>query len=185
MPKVSQEHLDARRAQILGGAQRAFARHGYEGATVARLEEETGLSRGAIFNYFGSKQDLFIELALATSIRYGNLVLERGLEPAIRAMAEEDPDWLGVLFEMDARLRHEPEFLRRLEAAQEDESPRIVDWFAARQADGTFRDDVGARELGRFATIVLNGFALRVLAGDETDVDALLQLLDDALAPRK
>ena len=145
----------------------------------------TGLSRGAIFNYFGSKQDLFIELALATSIRYGNLVLERGLEPAIRAVAEEDPDWLGVLFEMDARLRHDPEFLRRLEAAQEDESPRIVDWFAARQADGTFRDDVGARDLGRFATIVLNGFALRVLAGGETDVDALLQLLDDALAPRK
>jgi len=185
VPKVSQEHLDARRAQILEGAQRAFARHGYEGATVARLEEETGLSRGAIFNYFDSKQALFIELALETSRRYGALVVERGLEPALRAMAEEDPAWLGVLLEMEARLRHDPEFMRRFDESADHESPRIVDWFEARQADGTFRYDVPARELGRFATIVLNGFALRVLAGDETDVDALLRLLDDALAPRK
>ena len=48
MPKVTQEHLDARRAEILDGARRAFAEHGYEGATVARLEEATGLSRGAL-----------------------------------------------------------------------------------------------------------------------------------------
>src|SRR5438093_1325876 len=64
MPKVTQEHLDARRAEILDGARRAFAEHGYEGATVARLEEATGLSRGAIFHYFENKTDLFVGLAL-------------------------------------------------------------------------------------------------------------------------
>jgi TetR/AcrR family transcriptional regulator, transcriptional repressor of aconitase len=185
MPKVSPEHAEARRRQILEGAQRAFARHGYEGATVARLEAETGLSRGAIFNYFDSKQDIFIELALETSRRYGGLVVERGLEPAIRAMADEDPAWLAVLLEMEAKLRHDEEFVRRMDATAQDESPRIYDWFVARQQDGTFRNDVSARELGRYATIVLNGFALRVLSGDETDVDTLLRLLHDALAPRK
>ena len=185
MPKRSQEHLDARRAQILEGARRAFARYGYDGATVAKLEEETGLSRGAIFNYFDSKQDLFIELATETSRTYGGLVLERGLEPVIRAMAEEDPAWLGVLLEMEARLRHDPEFMRRMDATMDDQSPRIVDWFAAAQKAGTFRDDIPPLELARFATVVLNGFALRVLGGDPTDVDALLQLLNDALAPRK
>ena len=44
MPKVSQEHLEARREQILDGARRAFAGHGYEGTTVTVLEEEIGLS---------------------------------------------------------------------------------------------------------------------------------------------
>ena len=100
-------------------------------------------------------------------------------------MAEEDPAWLGVMLEMEARLRQNPEFLRRMDEMRDDESPKIVDWFEDRQADGTFRDDVPARELGRFATMVLNGFVLRVLDGDETDVDILLRLLDDALAPRK
>ena len=42
MPKVSAEHTEARRRQILEGAQRAFARYGYDGATVAKIEEETG-----------------------------------------------------------------------------------------------------------------------------------------------
>ena len=65
------------------------------------------------------------------------------------------------------------------------ESPQLGDWFAARQADGTFRDDVEAVDLGRYASIVLNGFALRVLSGDDTDVDSLVRLLNDTLAPRK
>src|SRR5215204_1431240 len=62
MPKVSEAHKEQRRAQILEAAQRAFARHGYEGTTVAVLEEVTGLSRGAIFNYFPNKQATFQEL---------------------------------------------------------------------------------------------------------------------------
>ena len=56
MPRVSQVQLDARRRQILAGARACFARHGYEGATVRRLEDETGLSRGAIFHHFRDKE---------------------------------------------------------------------------------------------------------------------------------
>jgi len=52
MPKISEERKTERREQILEGARRCFAEHGYEGATVVRLEREIGLSRGAIFNYF-------------------------------------------------------------------------------------------------------------------------------------
>ena len=43
MPRVSQDQLDARRKEILTGARTCFARHGYEGATVRRLEEEMQL----------------------------------------------------------------------------------------------------------------------------------------------
>lgn len=43
--------------EILEAARRCFARHGYEGATVRPLEQESGLSRGAIFNYFASKEE--------------------------------------------------------------------------------------------------------------------------------
>ena len=63
MPKVSAERLEARRQQILDGARAAFARHGYEGATVRVLEEEIGLSRGAIFHHFIDKPALFLALA--------------------------------------------------------------------------------------------------------------------------
>ena len=181
---MSQEHRDARRAQILDGARRAFAKYGYDGATVARLETETGLSRGAIFNYFAGKRALFVELAIEVSRRYGTLLIREGLEAAVREMARENPDWLAVLLETHARLRHDPEFQRAATPPTE-ERGRLVEWFEARQADGTFRDDVSAVELGRFATVVLNGLALRVVGGDETDVDATVRLLRDALGPRE
>jgi AcrR family transcriptional regulator len=149
VPKVSAEHTEARRRQILEGAQRAFARHGYEGATVAKLETEIGLSRGAIFNYFPSKQDLFVELAIDASRQYTQVLIDKGVDAAVRAMAAEDPAWLGVLLEAHARLRHHPEFTRKLDAAYETATPRLGPWIEARQTDGTFRDDVAAADIGR------------------------------------
>lgn len=184
MPKVSPEHLEARRAQILDGARSAFSKYGYDGATVARLEEEIGLSRGAIFHYFKGKQDLFLELSIETNRRYLDLLVERGLDDAMRAMANESPEWLGVLLEVQGRLRHDEEFVRQLEERSQDRD-RVVAWFRDRQADGTFRDDVDILALGRFATMLLNGLALRVAGGDETDVEPILKLLHDALGPRQ
>ena len=185
MPKVSEEHLEARRAQILEGARRAFATYGYDGATVARLEEETGLSRGAIFHYYRGKKELFIALAVDLSRRYVDLIVERGLDDAIRTMAGEDPEFLGVLMEVEARLRHDEEFVRRMNEDTGDRD-RMVAWLAARQQDGTFRDDIELIHLGRFATLVLNGLAMRVAGGDAKDMDLepILQLLHDALGPR-
>jgi TetR/AcrR family transcriptional regulator, transcriptional repressor of aconitase len=184
VPKVTQEHLDARRAQIIEGARRAFAEYGYEGATVARLEAATGLSRGAIFHYFENKQQLFVELAMEMNTRFGDILLESGLEDAFRALTSESPEWLAVLIETESRMRHDEDFVRRFEAKAADVSPRIRDWFRQEQEAGRLRGDVSWEELGRFITSVLNGLALRVAGGDPFDIEIQLQLLKDAIAPR-
>jgi TetR/AcrR family transcriptional regulator, transcriptional repressor of aconitase len=184
VPKRSQAHLDARRAQILEGAQRCFARHGYAGATVAKLEEEIGLSRGAIFNYFAGKRQLFAEVSIQISVRFSSLVADGGLDAAVRAMAAEDPAWLAVLIETQAKLRHDPEFVRLLDEAFE-RAPRLSPWVEARQKEGVLRDDIPAQQLTQFVGMILNGLALRVAAEEETDVEPLLRLLHDALAPRE
>src|SRR4051795_7787499 len=106
MPKVTQEHLEARRAEILDGARRAFAEHGYEGATVARLEDATGLSRGAIFHYFENKNDLFVELAMEMNTRFGDILIESGLDEAFRALTAENPEWLGGFFDAQGGRGH-------------------------------------------------------------------------------
>ena len=79
MPKVPEEQLTARRGEILSGARRAFARHGYECATVKVLEAETGLSRGAIFHHFRDKQALFLALAEQDATRTADVVEQAGL----------------------------------------------------------------------------------------------------------
>ena len=184
MPKVSQEHLDARKAQILTGARAAFAEYGYDGATVKRLEETTGLSRGAIFHYFENKKELFVALSMDMNARFGDILLESGLDAAFRALAAEDPEWLAVLIETQSRMRHDEDFVKRLETKAADAGPRIQEWFQREQEAGRLRADIAWIEVGRFVTSLLNGLALRVAGGDPFDIDAMITLLTDAIAPQ-
>jgi AcrR family transcriptional regulator len=183
MPKVSEEHKERRREQILDGARRCFARHGYEGATVARLEAEIGLSRGAIFNYFPNKDALFIELAIETSRVYTEIWLNEGLRAVLGAIVEADADWLSVQFEATRRLRTDPEFHRLVEEREQAfESTR--DERLARLRPQV-RDDVPIEAAALFLALVANGLALRVSVGEPPpDLDALVQLVEEGVAPR-
>ncbi|MCV7431073.1 TetR/AcrR family transcriptional regulator [Mycolicibacterium bacteremicum] len=63
MPKVSQEHLDARRAQILDAATRRFARQGFHATTMQDVLMESDLSAGAVYRYFRGKNELVAAVA--------------------------------------------------------------------------------------------------------------------------
>jgi AcrR family transcriptional regulator len=76
MPKTTEAAKEARRTQILDAAVRCFARHGYYETTIEDLVAETGLSRGALYLYYPSKEAIY----LAISERWGCR-----LEEAIRA----------------------------------------------------------------------------------------------------
>jgi AcrR family transcriptional regulator len=58
MPKVSQEHRDARRREIITAAIRLFARQGFQATSMADIIAESGLSAGAIYGYYKSKEQL-------------------------------------------------------------------------------------------------------------------------------
>lgn len=63
MARVSQEHLDARRRQILDGATRCFARNGFHATSMQDILREAGLSAGAVYRYFSSKDELIVAIA--------------------------------------------------------------------------------------------------------------------------
>jgi AcrR family transcriptional regulator len=185
MPKISEERKAERRGQILAGARRCFAEHGYEGATVARLEEEIGLSRGAIFHYFGSKEDLFIELAVEDTARASRLWIEEGLEAVVRDVLETDPAWIGVYLELVRRARTDADFRTRIERRQEVVVPVNRARLREAQRAGQIRDDLQPREIAVFVNLVLNGLALLRASGDDAPpVDLVLRLLDDAIGGR-
>ncbi|MBT2678548.1 TetR family transcriptional regulator [Bacillus sp. ISL-35] len=58
-PKVSQEHLKQRRADILQAAKEVFIEHGYERATMKHIMDAANVSRGGLYQYFSSKEDVF------------------------------------------------------------------------------------------------------------------------------
>jgi TetR/AcrR family transcriptional regulator, transcriptional repressor of aconitase len=185
MPKRSEEHLQARRDQILVGARRAFAQYGYEGATVTRLEDEIGLSRGAIFNYYGSKLDLFVALSTEDEARILSTWVEHGFEATLREIAEENPDWLGVYLENARFLRTDAAFRERWKSRNPELEKVTHDRLAQLQEQGEIRDDVPLEQIGRFVGLLIDGIAVQVSSGFPVDVEPVLELLEDAIAPRK
>lgn len=186
MPKVSEEHLVARRQQILDGARRAFAKHGYEGATVARLEEEIGLSRGAIFNYYPDKWALFFELASRDQHQLTTLLIEQGLDATIRHLAEESPDWMSVYFEVLRRFRNNPELLQEFQQRAGEGRQEEVDAWLKRLADeGVFRDDVALEDIVLFVNVIANGIALGRSLDLPINVDGFLKLVHGGIDPHQ
>jgi TetR/AcrR family transcriptional regulator, transcriptional repressor of aconitase len=183
MPKVSDTHRADRRRQIMDGARRAFARHGYEGATVARLEEEVGLSRGAIFNYFPNKWSIFYGLAVEDYDRMGRLWLDEGYGKVVERMASEDPDWLGVYLELIRKVCTQPElrkqWLGRNPELNEEMKRRVTEM----QERGELRQDVEPYEIGRFLGLILDGIAVQVSAGLAIEIEPLLKLVSAAIGP--
>ena len=187
MPRLSEAEKTDRRERILDGARRCFARHGYEGATVVRLEEEIGLSRGAIFNWFPSKEELFIALAARDNERLLLLFAEEGLEGILDALLGDDPDWLAVYLEFGRRLRADADLRKRWETiAPATARDRSRAWIEDGQAANRLRSDVSVREIGQFLGVIFDGIVVqRALGFDAPDPELLRRLTADAIAERQ
>jgi len=184
VPKVSAEHLESRRRQILDGARRAFAHHGYEGATVVRLEAETGLSRGAIFNYFPSKWDIFYALADEDQHLVAELWLEQGFTAVLRWVAEQKPEWVGVYLEVHRHLRTNVALREQWMQRAPDVNERLREHLLEQQARGELRADVAADDIGRFLGLIVDGLVLGASVGAEVDLEPLLKLVVAAIGPQ-
>jgi len=185
VPKVSPEQLAATRRKVLEGARAAFARHGYEGATVKVLEAETGLSRGAIFHHFKDKDALFLALAEDDAARMTQTVAEHGLVQVMRDLQDKDAGWLGVQLEVRRRLRTDPEFRQRWAEHQSAVTGATTARLQRQRQAGVVRDDVPLPILVDFLRLALDGLVSSLAAGMPTDhLSGVLDLVEDAVRRR-
>src|SRR5689334_18950733 len=63
MPRVSPEHLGARRRQILAAARACFVRDGFHATSMQDILRAADLSAGAIYRYFPSKDAIVATIA--------------------------------------------------------------------------------------------------------------------------
>jgi AcrR family transcriptional regulator len=83
MPKITETKREERRLQILDAALRCFSRDGFHGTTTADIVRESGLSQGALYLYFATKDDIVV--ALADDRHQGEVFLNA------LAKSEQDP----------------------------------------------------------------------------------------------
>ncbi|MFD3811261.1 TetR/AcrR family transcriptional regulator [Rhodococcus sp. NPDC058639] len=187
MPKVSEHHLAARRNQILDGARRCFAEYGYEGATVRRLEEATGLSRGAIFHHFKDKDGLFLALAQEDAKRMADVAANEGLVQVMRDMlsSPDQFDWLGTRLEITRRLRTDPEFAKKWTQHSAELTAATVGRLERQREAGRLRDDVPTEVLVGYLDLVLDGLIARLASGHaEKELCAVLDLVEESVRRR-
>jgi AcrR family transcriptional regulator len=63
VPKVSAQYRDERRAHILAAARRCFVRDGFHQTSMQDLVREAGMSSGAVYRYFASKDAMIVAIA--------------------------------------------------------------------------------------------------------------------------
>ena len=184
MPRVSEDHLAARRRQILDGARRCFAEYGYDKATVRRLEQTIGLSRGAIFHHFRDKDSLFFELAREDAERMADVASREGLIQVMRDMlaAPEQFDWLATRLEIARKLRNDPAFHRGWAERSAELSAATTDRLRRQKQAGRLRDDVPGDVLQTYLDLVLDGLVARLASGDDPKrLGAVLDLVEDSV----
>jgi AcrR family transcriptional regulator len=120
-----QQRGEETRAQLIQAAAQAFAEQGYDATSVAEICRRAGVSKGAFYHHFDSKQDLFLDLLdfwlrglvkqlevarLGASTMPGGLI--RMAEEA-RIVFEMAGQYVPIFLEFFAQARRDPEILDR------------------------------------------------------------------------
>lgn len=162
--------------RILAAAGRVLAAEGYGGATVARVAEEAGVSRGLLHYYFESKEDLVARVlrrnvgesvamlrAITDSVA-GPTEFAAELTGALRAIAARDPAMFTVLAEGLSASRRSDLIGQELTALHGQFADAFEEAFRGWVERGRMPDDVPLRGLAVLLTAMVDGLGLDLVA---------------------
>lgn len=184
MPRVSDAALYLRRQEILDGARRCFAEYGYEGATVRRLEESTGKTRGAIFHHFKDKETLFLALAREDASRMAEVVATDGLVDVMRNIlrSPESYEWLITRLEIVRLIRTDAQFRKQWRKHQSVLDEAIQSRLSHNAQTGRMRTDVEPEVLRVYLDTILDGFISQLALGVDSDkLEKMLDLVEESI----
>jgi AcrR family transcriptional regulator len=195
MPKVSEAHKAERREQILDAARTCFARLGFHRTTMKDIVRESGLSPGAIYGYFASKQEIVESIAGDRHRRERERIDAARAKAGARARLHElASSFIGSLRDRGERrdrrvaiqiwseALHDPTLLHIVRRGVA--GPRAAIGAVVRdgQAAGEVDPSLDADAVARLTIALFQGFVLQQAWEPSADVDAYLRVIDRVLA---
>ncbi|HUR78962.1 MAG TPA: TetR/AcrR family transcriptional regulator [Acidimicrobiales bacterium] len=162
---------DPLRTQLLDAAARVFAAKGYSGTKIQDIVREAGLSTGAVYGRFGSKDELLREAVIAQRARFAQGTLPPGMRVAElieRLAALSDAPLAAaeaVRLEAFVTARREPDVAEAVAEAQRDWRAAVQPLVDKAVADGTVAPDVDPEAVLYFVRTVHLGLLLQRGAG--------------------
>jgi len=165
------------RAAVLAAAREVFARDGFHGATLERVAEEAGFTKGAVYSAFDSKADLFLavyEARLAERAVRAEAVPPTRLEDSARAAADEwrhvmrtERAWSAALTEFWVHASRDEDLRERFRAAHRSWRRTMAASIEAAAAAEGRRLPIPAERTATAIMALGNGLALEGLLGDD------------------
>lgn len=170
---VRERSKAAFRKAILAAAETVFAREGFSAAKMADIAAEAGVAAGTLYNYFGSKDEIFKSILTAGVTELGSRVEAAAREPdPIARMREvmrvslEFLDEKGTLFLVYVQLHGGPDMETYSSGLEHAEMRRahlelLATAAAEAQAHARLRDDIDPEAQVLALSGITNGFILR------------------------
>lgn len=153
MPKDS--HKPDRRAQIIAAAAKVFNERGFAGATIDQVAAQANIAKGSVYNYFKSKQDLFVQVFTESFTQDEQEMASHLTEPTTTAGKIDMvfDEWYGKFGKYTT------------------EGALVLEFWlwAARQGDDVLTaafHDLYVRWRGRISTVITDGIASGELQAD-------------------
>ena len=191
MPKVTEAHLETRRQQILEAAFACFSRQGFHQTTMQDICHEAGLSPGAVYRYFASKEEIIeaccgqcleANMSIITATEQMDDTLEILDELAQRAFGELDqPEtYAGLCLNVQwwSEALRSPELKETLRRSEVDLWMSALAQIIGRaQGLAEINPDLNAEAAARVLLSMWQGFVLQKALDPTVDVGSYLEVV--------
>jgi AcrR family transcriptional regulator len=194
MPRVTAEYLDAKRARILDAAITCFSRDGFQRATIPDIAAEAGVSAGAIYRYFSSKEEIVAAIADA----------HRTPSPAALAAATTQPDlasaftaliaasfgglqdsdeqrWRRITVQLWGEALRDESVAQIVRTGRDEPIEQIAQLIRRAQADGLVRTDIDPLAGARMCASLFYGLVLQLASDPAIDIERYVEAVETTL----
>ncbi len=199
MPKVTEAHVEARRTQILDAACKCFSDKGFHQTTVRDICDRAGLSAGAVYGYFKSKDEI---LEAVGELGRENTRAALGLSDVDAEQAPSLADILGKVMRfvdsemiressrLDVRMwgeaLHTPQLRKLFLAAGATLIEPLAQAVRRGQEQGEIAPDLDPEAVARVCVALALGFTVQAAMDPEADLSrcpaVVAALLDGSFA---
>jgi AcrR family transcriptional regulator len=177
--------LEGDKAQrIIAAMRSSVGRRGAAGSTFDHVAREAGVSRGLLHYYFGSKEQLLVEVVRHDcDVRNRNMDerLERAgsvdeildaLVVGLNEFIEDDGGGQAVIYEMLSASRHSEEIRAELAELYRQWRDRLAGWLRIKERDGVIRLQAEPEAVASILFALGDGFGIQVLSDPDWDSQA-------------
>ena len=174
MPKVVPEYKEEARSRILDAAYKLFAEKGYHEATMDDIAKRLGVSKGAIYLYFPSKEDLFEAMVKTAPQAFKEILYSSFGDEAdpvqsatqffdkMLKLSASNP---GLSFEILSEASRNPTLKRILKQNHAEYEEVLTSFLAEGQKRRFVRDNLDIRPLANALIALWNGLETLLVSG--------------------